>query len=96
MKKRVERSPLREFFTQPLNVLLALLLFFCALALLFFSVSFGKGTLAILAASAVAFLALEAWANRSSRLELKKAFLVGLFLFVLDFAFENAGMLLGY
>jgi len=78
------------------NTLLALVLAFMFMA---FAISSGiiAGTFIywMLVFAAMAFLAVEMYSWRKEPARITKAFLVGIFLLVFDFGFENAGWILG-
>ena len=96
-KKSAGERGLCAFLRSPKWMFLLLLWYFCALAVLFSIVDFGRQMYYILAVSAIGFAALEFklnWKGKTTQ-KLKDAALVGIFLLALDLVFENAGAAFG-
>lgn len=82
----------RRTGTPELGKLALLAAYFAFLAALFYFVRLGQLSWAILAASALAWFAIEANANRG---RVGNALRIGALLLVFDFIFENSGWILG-
>ncbi|MBI5159730.1 hypothetical protein HY992_06445 [Candidatus Micrarchaeota archaeon] len=98
-REKVSRSheTFAESLRQPRSMYLVLMLFFTALAILFYQMDLAGQTWQILAVSALAFFALEIHLNwlGSFNARMKKAVLMGAFLLAFDFLFETSGALFG-
>lgn len=90
-------NALADSLRAPRSMYLALMLFFSALAIIFYQVDLAGQSWQVLTVSALAFFALEFHLNWNGSFDarMKKALFMGAFLLGFDFLFETSGALFG-